>query len=28
LVVAASIGDGFAVTGVMEGPDLTGSEMG
>jgi len=27
LVVAASVGDGFAVAGVMEGPDLTGSEM-
>jgi hypothetical protein len=27
LVVAASHGHGFAVAGVVEGPDLTGSEM-
>ena len=27
LVVATGVGDGFTVTGVMEGPDLTGCEM-
>jgi len=27
LVVAASVGDEFAISGVMESPDLTGSEM-
>jgi hypothetical protein len=27
LIIAASVGDGFAVAGVTEGPDLAGSEM-
>jgi hypothetical protein len=27
LVVASGVGDGFAITGVMKGPDLAGSEV-